>query len=413
MEAEVNVISWNLTRACNLSCSHCYLPAGIREKRAEELSTQECQRVIDQIEEVASHPVLILTGGEPLLREDIFDIARYASRKKITVVVGTNGTQIDEPLLSRLMESGAEGLGISLDSLSPQVHDSFRGVAGAWERTVAGIELIGKRGLPFTIQTTVLKNNRHELPALADLSHRVGARVFNIFFLVCTGRGQDMTDISPEEYEETLSLIADMEKEFAGRLLIKAKCAPHVNRLRYEKGLWKEEEQNRGCPAGTTYLRITAEGKVTPCPYIPWEVGDLRRETFGQIWEGAGGLRLLRQWALKGRCGQCEFKFLCGGCRARALATTGDIFDEDPWCNYKPGQYSVDRRLGPEQNERAGGLNWQADARERLKAVPGFLRGMVSKRVEEYAREKGCGEVTVELMKEVREKFISTFRKGG
>ncbi len=409
---EVEVISWNLTRACNLSCSHCYLPTADRGEKPAELSTAECLKVIDQIEEVASQPLLILTGGEPLLREDILDIARYAGRKKITLVLGTNGTKIDEPLLSRLEESGVQGLGISLDSLRPEVHDSLRGVSGAWQRTMAAVELADKKGFPFTIQTTVLRDNRDELPALADFSYKAGARVHNIFFLVCTGRGQEMTDISPEDYEETLGLIVELEKGFAGRMLIKAKCAPHVNRIRYEKGLWRPEEQKRGCPAGTGYLRITAEGKVTPCPYIPWEVGDLKKETLSRIWERSSDLKLFRQWNLKGRCGRCEFISLCGGCRARALASAGDVLSEDPWCRYEPGRYDKDERLRPGQESGLSELSWEVEARERLKAVPAFVRRMVEKRVEEYARARGFNVVSIEVLGQVREKYAGSFSKG-
>ena len=403
---EAQVISWNLTRRCNLECAHCYLPSADKlTGGAEELSTQECFRVIDQIAQVVVNPMLILTGGEPLLRPDIFEIAHYASRKNMTVVVGTNGMGMTERLAHRLMESGVQGVGVSLDSLNPSFHDSFRGVPGAWERTVKGLEALNRVGLPFIIQTTVLKGNYHEMPEIADFSYRSGARVFNIYFLVCTGRGQGLTDITPEQYEEMLKKIVDMEIGYRGKMLVRAKCAPHFHRVLYEREGLSEtlKARGRGCPAGESYCRITPEGLVTPCPYIPQAVGDLRKEGFVEIWRDSEGLNTLRRWELEGRCGICEFKSICGGCRARALASGGGLFAEDPWCAYQPGGYEL-KIMDKEEIED---IKWSEDAKERMERVPSFIRKMAMRRVEEYARSKGCKEITLEILKEVKERFAS------
>ncbi len=229
------VISWNLTYRCNLACEHCYLDAGGTpqvgtENFADrsELGTEECFRVIDEIAEFAPECVTILTGGEPLLRRDILEIVRRASERGLWVVVGTNGVRITENVASRLAEAGARGLSLSLDALDADRHDHFRKVRGAWRNTVEGAEILRRTGLPFIVQTTAGSHNLGELDAIADFAHdRLAAKVWNLYFLVPTGRGQFVSDITPAQYDEVLASLYRIQRKYDRRMLVNAKCAPH------------------------------------------------------------------------------------------------------------------------------------------------------------------------------------------
>ena len=229
------VVSWNLTYRCNLACEHCYLDAGGTpqvgtENFADrsELGTEECFRVIDEIAAFAPECVTILTGGEPLLRRDILEIVQRAAERGLWVVVGTNGVRITENLARRLAEAGARGLSLSLDALDPDRHDRFRKVRGAWRNTVEGAEILGRTGLPFIVQTTAGSHNLGELEAIADFAHdRLAAKVWNLYFLVPTGRGQFVSDITPAQYDEVLASLYRIQRKYDGRMLVNAKCAPH------------------------------------------------------------------------------------------------------------------------------------------------------------------------------------------
>ena len=229
------VVSWNLTYRCNLACEHCYLDAGGTplvgtENFADrsELGTEECFRVIDEIAAFAPECVTILTGGEPLLRRDILEIVRRAAERGLWVVVGTNGVRITENLARRLAEAGARGLSLSLDALDPDRHDRFRKVRGAWRNTVEGAEILNRTGLPFIVQTTAGSHNLGELEAIADFAHdRLAAKVWNLYFLVPTGRGQFVSDITPAQYDEVLASLYRIQRKYDRRMLVNAKCAPH------------------------------------------------------------------------------------------------------------------------------------------------------------------------------------------
>lgn len=382
-----SLVSWNLTAACNLRCPHCYLKAGC--PRHGEMTTAECLRLIDEMAALGTEMV-ILTGGEPLLRQDVFDLARYASGQGLLVVMGTNGVLMDEATAHRLATSGVRGVGISLDSVHPEKHDAFRGMGGAWERTVAAMGACRREGLEVVVQTTVTDWNYHELPALAEFAHRQGAHAFNLYYLVCTGRGEKLTDITPQQYEDSLALLVDMQGHYPG-MMVRAKCAPHVTRIALQKG--SALTGSAGCPAGTSYIRVGPQGEVTPCPYLPIAVGNVREQGLRPLWEDAALFQELRTPQLRGRCGACEFGDACIGCRARAWAVTGDYLGEDPWCTYQPGHQPRPTPISVE---------WTPEALERLQRIPGFIRGKVKLALEAWAREKGCAVVTPELMGEVR-----------
>ena len=420
------IISWNLTRLCNERCRHCYLNAGPHADRSDELSTVECLDVLVQLQKLAPEALLIFTGGEPLLREDIYELTRAARQAEFTVVVGTNGIRLTSKRLARLQESGIQGMALSLDSMRPGVHDAFRGRPGAWRTTVTGIKHLQESGLPFVLQTTVSRANLPELPDLIAFAAEQNARAHNLYFLVPTGRGQTFTsDITPDEYEALLVKIRCWQETYAGRLFLGAKCAPH-----YQRVLWEHDAQSAylrafdrgagGCPAGMQYLGIRPNGDVTPCPYLPLYGGNLRRQSLAAIWHESDLFRRLRQrHALAGRCGACEFRLLCGGCRARAYGAGGDVMGQDPWCEYEPSRQGG-ALISPDGTVTYGvtveeGLTWTAEAQQLLKVIPAFVRGRVARRVEEYAQEHGHQTITIEMMRQARKErgpvFPPTFLK--
>ena len=403
-----HAVSWNLTRRCNLRCAHCYLDA---EQRAvadtDELTAEECLRVVDELAELNPRMVLILTGGEPLLHPELEAIVERAARVGMTPVLGSNGTLIRVEHARRLRDSGLAGWGVSVDSTTPARHDRVRGVPGAWKRTIDGLEVLREIGIPFVVQPSIFSWNQHEIEALARMALELGAATVNFYFLVCTGRGQQITDLSAEDYEKALRELARLQREFEGQIMLNAKCAPHQKRVVHQEDAESVfvAGYEGGCPAATNYFRIDPQGEVSPCPYIPSQGATLRSASLGQIWSQDDQLCELRDRSrLGGRCGRCEYRELCGGCRARALAATGDLLAEDPSCRHIPagGSKAI---LSNEQTfggELRFGLEWSEEARARLDAIPSFLTGMVVARVEHAAREKGEFRVTSQIMQEVR-----------
>jgi radical SAM protein with 4Fe4S-binding SPASM domain len=401
------LVALNLTKRCNLKCDHCYLDATTKAAGGDdELTTDECVRLIDQIAEVNKGCLLVITGGEPLVRPDILDIARYAVKLGFMVVFGTNGMLIDDRMAQALVEIGVMGVGISIDSLDPQKHNAFRGVPGAWETAVAGIEASKRNGLQFQVHFSAQPMNYQELPAVIEWSHGLGARVLNVFFMVCTGRGEELTDITPAQYEEVLGYLVKCQDDYQG-MLIRARCAPHFKRLAYEKDpnspITKATGyMGGGCLAGTNYARVTPNGELTPCPYMPLSAGNVRENSFADLWEKSDIFNSFRYPQLKGKCGDCEYSEICGGCRARPYVDHGDWLDEDQWCLYTPkGGEKIKVAFNIEE---ASAVQWDDAASLRLSRIPYFLRAMVKKGVEKHAREHGITTVTIELMEELRKK---------
>jgi AdoMet-dependent heme synthase len=453
------VVSWNLTYRCNLACEHCYLDAGgtplvSTENFADrsELGTEECFRVIDEIAAFAPECVTILTGGEPLLRRDILEIVRRAAERGLWVVVGTNGVSITENLAKRLGEAGARGLSLSLDALDPDRHDRFRKVRGAWRNTVEGAEILNRTGLPFIVQTTVGSHNLGELEEIADFAHdRLAAKVWNLYFLVPTGRGQFVSDITAAQYDEVLASLSRIQEKYDRRMLVNAKCAPHYIKTVLENALRPGSGQGAaairtysggagGCPAGTHYMGIRPNGDVTPCPYLPVFAGTLRNASLADLWSSSTPFTdIRRRSSLGGRCGQCELNAHCGGCRARAYGANGDLMAEDPLCTHTPGTLAKSPLLatlsapqarsagavlghrvpGSEGDGRAVSVTppgpvieyglespatiaWDDAAAARMKKIPAFVRGMVMKAVEDSCRRNGIGRVTTEELEKIR-----------
>ena len=410
-----HVVAWNLTRRCNLECAHCYISAGPRETATGELDTAECRRIADEILAVNPAPLLILSGGEPLLRPDLEELAEHSASRGATVVVGTNGTLLTDQRIAALKAAGVRGVAVSVDSLRPTYHDNFRHGKGALAATTAALERLRAHHLDFIIQTTATKGNRAELAALAAWAAEQEAVAFNCYFLVATGRGAGLSDLAPLEYEAVLADLARWERQYRGRMMVRAKCAPHFMRHVYttdpDSPVLNYETR---CPCGVQYCRITPDGAVTPCPYLPEAAGDLRRKSFADIWHEAPLFRRLREGTLGGKCGACEYRKLCGGCRARAYAVDGDVLAPDPSCAYEPspGAAVVEpHRALTYGAEFTPALVWADAARERMARIPSFVRGVVMQRVEEYARKRGRREITTELLSEVRSAMPVDFSK--
>ncbi len=393
---DLSLIAINLTRRCNLACAHCYLDAKtLRAPSPTELNTEEVCRLLEDVSRAGDGTMVVLTGGEPLVRSDIEEITAFGAGLNLAMVVGTNGTLLTAARVRSLKDAGLLGVGISVDSLDSARHDGFRGQAGTWAKTMAGIENCRQHGLSFQIHFSVTEDNADELPSMVEFASASGARVLNLFFLVCTGRGESITDISPLRYEKLLEEIIELQ-EHNQSLIIRPRCAPHFKRVAYQRD--PDALVNRisgkegdGCIAGTHYCRITPQGGVTACPYIAEEVGSIRRQSFEQIWENAETFQMLRQPELGGRCGDCEFRKLCGGCRARPLALGGKLMDADPWCVYEP---KADVPIEPLLADELAVVSWSTEADQRLQRVPAFLRKMVRKRAEAYVAGLGEQQVT-------------------
>ncbi len=352
----LQMVAWEITRSCNLFCAHCRSSstAGAYEN---ELSTEECLHLIDGILEVGK-PVIILSGGEPLLRHDLFQIAKYAVEKGLRVVMGTNGTLITEEVAAKLKTIPISRVAVSIDFPTPELQDKFRGKVGAFQAAMAGIDRLRQAGIEVQINSTITRLNVRYLNGLLDLALEAGAVAFHPFMLVPTGRGRGLeaVEMSPKEYEQTLNWVYDKQKGLGNRIFFKPTDAPHYQRivrqrdsranpqgvLLGEKSATKARKDalnsmTRGCLAGTGFCFISHRGRVQGCGYLDVEAGNIRDKSFGEIWMNSTLFRELRDLSnIKGKCGICEYKGVCGGCRARAYESTGDYLEAEPYCIYEP-----------------------------------------------------------------------------
>ncbi len=341
----LRMVAWEVTRSCNLNCVHCRAAAH-RGPYAGELGTEECLRLIDQMASF-SKPVVILTGGEPLLRDDIFDIAAYGTRRGLRMVMAPNGTLLDREKVHRLKESGIQRVSISLDGAEAGSHDRFRQVTGAFAGALRGIDRLKEDGMEFQINTTVTQRNFSELPAILDLAVRMGAAAHHIFLLVPTGRGRGLEKetVSAEAYEEILHWFYEQREKVP--LQLKATCAPHYYRILRQRSAAEGkkitaqthglEAMTRGCLGGIGFCFISHTGDIQPCGYLEVCSGSVKSQRLQEIWESSPVFQRLRDFsAYSGRCGRCEFVRVCGGCRARAFETHGDFMADEPLCTYQP-----------------------------------------------------------------------------
>lgn len=347
------LIAWELTSACNLKCVHCRASAP-GEAPPGELSLAECRAAIDDIAAMEPAPILILTGGEPMVRPDFFDILEYCRSKGLRAVLATNGTTVTAERARRLFDLGIRAASVSLDGADAASHDSFRGQPGAFEGALAGIKLLQAAGIGVQINTTISRRNFREVERIYDFAVSLGAAAIHIFLLVPTGRAQNMKgdEISADDYERVLNWFYDKKRSDGGRVNLKATCAPHYYRIMRERaaaeGLkvdrvtFGADAATRGCLAGCGFAFISAAGIVQGCGYLPLAAGDVRKEPFSRIYRGSELFVKLRDLSnLSGKCAACEYRAVCGGCRARALAEHGDCFAEEPMCGHVPAGVSL------------------------------------------------------------------------
>jgi AdoMet-dependent heme synthase len=344
-KGNLRLVAWEITRNCNLNCVHCRA-AATSGPYSGELDTPAAYKLLDQIAEIGK-PIIILTGGEPLLRDDIFDVARYGNDKGFRMVMAINGTLITEAVAHQLVDAGIQRISISIDGAAEVSHDDFRGVKGAFNGAINGIKNARSAGLSFQINTTITKANVAQIPAIQKMAVDLGAEAHHIFLLVPTGRGKYLLDeeISATEYEKTLNWFYDQQKNVPMQL--KATCAPHYYRILRQRAR-KEgtkvtfethglDAVTRGCLGGTGFCFVSHRGIVQPCGFLDLNCGDVTKTSFDDIWRGSPIFNNLRQYEkLKGKCGKCQYKAVCGGCRARAYEATGDYMAEEPLCSYEP-----------------------------------------------------------------------------
>ena len=419
------IIAWEITRSCNLACAHCRASAHC-EPYPGELSLDECKQVIDDIASITD-PILILTGGEPLMRADIWDIIDYAHEKGLHPVIGTNGTLIDDECARRIAEHGIPRVSVSLDFPTASGQDAFRGKAGAFDEALAGMRNLRAHGVSVQVNTTVTKLNSHLLDDMHELAKNEGAAAFHPFLLVPTGRGEDLVDVelSPEEYEEVLTWAYRCQK--TSPLHFKPTDAPQYHRIVHQHATAEPETAegaprnspdqaalshqarsphdgnaprsplpygghpsrsagrhpsleslSRGCLGGITFAFISHVGDVQPCGYFDLQLGNVREHPFSQIWETSPVFDDLRHYdRLRGKCGACEYKGVCGGCRARALAATGDYLAEEPYCAYVPQKIARQRVL----DEIQSGFPLESDPYGLLAERLGIGREQVSRAI--------------------------------
>lgn len=341
------LVVWNFTNACNLRCQHCYQNAG--QRREDELSLEEQLRVVDELA-ANDVPMLAFSGGEPLLSSSFWQVAEYAASRGFYVSVATNGTLVTAEVAKRLRDVGVRYVEISLDSAVPEKHDAFRGVPGYWKRAVEGIRnCVATEGLRVGLAPTITRWNCDELEDLIRLARDLGADLFYAFNFVPTGRGRQMTDddLPPSRREQVLEILYRtlLRREIGvfctapqfGRFCVQRSPEDVVVTSHYTAAQGKYAktiaEYVGGCGAGRVYCAIQPNGEVTPCVFLPVVVGDLRSETLAAIWERSPVLQALRERSLlKGHCGICRYRSMCGGCRARAYGYYRDYLAPDPGC---------------------------------------------------------------------------------
>jgi radical SAM protein with 4Fe4S-binding SPASM domain len=339
------VVMWNLTKQCNLACAHCYMDA--RPEDRDELSLEEGIRIIDQLAELEV-PMLIFTGGEPLMSRNFYAYAFHAQKKGLRAVISTNGTLITPEAARLLAEAGIGYVGVSLDSAVPERHDSFRGISGAHRRALQGLRNARDAGLKTGLRVTLTRDNWHEIPALLNLALVEGIPRFCLYHLVPTGRGASIAarDVTPEERRAVIRLLAEAAVELKEKdLEILTTDSPMDGAYLLEilKGdlrreqVWRLMKNAGGCSTGVKVANINHRGDVHPCHFMPHILlGNLRESSFREIWidKPSAELRALREIksSLKGACGDCQYLEVCGGCRQKALFHSGDLRGEDPTC---------------------------------------------------------------------------------
>jgi len=351
----LRLLFWESTIQCNLTCAHCRRLES-NEAQDSDMTTAQARALIDQLARLGQQqpmmPILVFSGGEPLCRPDLFELVEYACGLQIVPALATNGTLIDAACARTIAESGIARVSISLDGATAQTHDKMRQLEGSFAQALEGIGHLREHEVPFQINMTLTKHNCIELEDLYKLALSLGAVAVHPFMLVPVGCGVELAEtdmLTPQQYEQALIEVAQLEKR--GDLQIKVTCGPHYERVKREQGMQGQTapahgsapgqhphaQSSRGCLAGLGVLFVGHQGDVFPCGYLPVHCGNILQEPLEQIWSQNRDLaRMGDSSQLAGKCGQCGFRKVCGGCRARAFATANDYMAEEPFCAYVP-----------------------------------------------------------------------------
>ena len=353
---KLRLLFWESTIKCNLSCAHCRRVEDDETVDAD-LSTEQARGLIDQLAQLGRGqdfmPILVFSGGEPLCRKDIFELVDYAVAKKVKCALATNGTLIDPAIAKQVKDAGIERVSISLDGATSDVHNKLRMQEGSFEAALNGIQCLNDSGVPFQINMTITRHNAHQLDDVFVLAEQLGAVAVHLFMLVPVGCGEEFAEedmLSAEEYEQLLERVT--QKEFGGRLEVKVTCGPHYERVVREQSKASRSSQehaagghpghkhghvSKGCLAGSGVLFVGHSGDVFPCGYLPVNCGNILQTSVEKIWTESVDLARMRDaHQLKGKCGICSYRGVCGGCRARAFAATNDYMEQEPMCTYIP-----------------------------------------------------------------------------
>lgn len=376
------MVVWETTQACDLACKHCRAESQPNH-HPDALSYDEGLRLVEQVVDLGMpHPLFILTGGDPFKRTDVFDLTEYAARRGLPVALSPSGTPLlNAENLKRLKQAGCKAISLSLDASTVAIHDAFRGVPGSYDWTINGWKTAREIGLKLQVNTTVTRYNLEDLPDMFALVRALGVMTWSLFFLVPTGRGSAEDEISADDYEAVMNFLYDASKYVSlktteghhykrivlQRAYLEAHAFPvekYMNlngtyyRLteklhRYTSEMPSKEqeaERMRRTPlhinAGDGFVFISHLGEVFPSGYLPVSAGNVRRQSLKDIYQGSTLFKALRDKdTLKGRCGQCEYRFVCGGSRSRAFAMMGDYLAEEPFCSYQPGSFPFPEAL--------------------------------------------------------------------
>jgi AdoMet-dependent heme synthase len=350
----LRLVFWETTAGCNLECVHCRRIDVSHELMKTDLTTEEGKRLIDQIAGVG-RPVLVFSGGEPLMRPDLFELATHAKSRGLLMALASNGTMIDEPMAIRIAQTEFDRVSVSLDGADSATHDKFRAQAGSFDRAMAALRHLHAHGVETQINCTIARHDKDQIEAVLRLAEQLGAVAVHYFLLVPVGCGEEIAEdqmLDADEVEDRLRLI-DRLQQTTG-LQIKPTCAPHYYRIIRQQaheqhrpmpgqaghpGQGSLHSITRGCLAATAVCFVSHDGKVFPCGYLPVTAGSVREKDFGEIWRHSELFHQLRDFGqLTGKCGICPFKSVCGGCRARAFYQFSDYLAEEPFCAYEPGE---------------------------------------------------------------------------
>lgn len=353
------IVIWELTRACQLKCLHCRAEAQYK-RDPRELSFEEGKNLIDQIHEL-NNPMLVFTGGDPLMREDVFDIAKYAIDKGVRVSMTPSATpNVTKEAIEKAKEIGLARWAFSLDGHTAEIHDHFRGTPGSFALTMERIKYLHEVGLPIQINTVISRYNYEYLDEMAKLIEELDCVLWSVFFLVPTGRGQEKDMISPVEHEKVFLWLYNLSKRV--KFDIKTTAAQHYRRVVIQQKMREAKERTediqyldaltqqgltgsidglgrapKGVNDGNGFVFISHVGDVYPSGLLPVKAGNVREQSLGEIYRESPIFQSLRNPNLyKGKCGQCEFRYVCGGSRSRAYAMTGDYLESEPFCVYIP-----------------------------------------------------------------------------